>query len=163
MTRPTIPAGLRPVVTGYGFDGPGGTMRTEVEGGMSRYAMDFDRGSQMFRVTFILTPLELSVWSAFYHQIIKKGSITFDMIVDSGFGPDTHAVNIVPGSYTANRTAGGVQTAVNFIVEAESQAYEMTPAEAQILVDLWNVYGKSTDAVLAGLDDLVNVKLLVLA
>lgn len=159
---PTMPAGLRPVVSGYGYDGPGGVMRTEVEGGMPRYAMEYDRGAQPFRVTMILTSLELSVWSAFFHQIIKKGSVGFDMHLDSGFGTDLHTVNIVPGSYSANRV-GGAMTAVNFVVEAESQAYEMTPAEAQILVDLWNEYGAATAAVLAGIADLATVRTLVLA
>ena len=47
---PTLPSALKPVVDGYSMDDPGGVMRTEVTGGFSRYALDFDRikGSNRF-------------------------------------------------------------------------------------------------------------------
>ena len=41
---PTIPNGFVPVVSqGYNPTGPGGIKRTEVGGGMPRYALDWDR------------------------------------------------------------------------------------------------------------------------
>lgn len=142
MANPRMPAGFVPVVSQYSHGGPGGVMRTEVAGGSPRYGLDYDRGTQQFNVTLILDSLRFSVWSAFFHQVIKKGAITFDMELDSGFGCALHACNIVPGSYQATRTAG-ILVAVSFVVEAESKAYDMTPDEAQSLVDLYGIYGKS--------------------
>jgi len=95
---PSIPNGLKPVVSGYQFDEPGGVTRTEVGGGAPRYAMDWDRGTQRFQVTLILDALQFSIWTAFYHWQIGKGSIAFTMPLDSGFGVSPHAVNIMPGS-----------------------------------------------------------------
>lgn len=163
MTIPIMPTGLRPVVSAYGFDGPEGVMRTPVAGGRPRYGLEFDRGVQPFRVTMILTPLELSVWSAFFHHVIKKGATSFSMHLDSGFGTDLHTVNIVPGTYSANRTQGGVHTAVSFVVEAESQAYVLTYDEAVILVDLWEEYGDASSALLAELAAFATIHTLVLA
>jgi hypothetical protein len=144
----TIPNGLKPVVSGYEIDEPGGVMRTEVAGGAARYALDWDRGPQRFQCTLILEALQFSVWSAFYHHVIKKGALAFDMQLDSGFGPSPHSVNIMPGSYSAART-GGIMWAVSFVVEAESQVYAMTAADAAALIDFYNVNGAYSDALLA--------------
>ncbi|WP_205412565.1 hypothetical protein [Janthinobacterium lividum] len=151
-----MPNGLAPIVSQYSLAGPGGVMRTEVAGGAPRYGLDWDRGSQQFNVTLMLDALRFSVWTAFYHHIIKKGAITFDMELDSGFGCAAHACNIVPGSYSATRTAGTL-IAVSFVVDAESQAYEMTGDDAQAMVDLYNQYGKRTNDLLDRLAQFANV------
>lgn len=138
---PTLPTGLTPTVAAYSHDGPGGVLRTEVAGGAARYGLDYGRGTQQFSVTLILDKLKFSVWTAFYHHIILKGSLTFDMPLDSGFGTELHAVNIVPGTYSASRT-GGVAMVVAFVVEAENMVYEMTAAEAAGLIAVYEAYGK---------------------
>lgn len=145
---PTLPAGLKPVVANYSFDEPGGVMRTDVAGGAARYALDWDRGPQRFQITLILEALQFSVWSAFYHHVIKKGAIAFDIRLDSGFGVSPHSVNIMPGSYSAART-GGIMTVVSFVVEAENQVYGMTGAEAVTLIEFYNTAGAESDALLA--------------
>lgn len=145
---PTLPNGFKPTVAAYSHGGPGGVMRTEVAGGAARYGLDYDRGLSQFSVTLILDKLEFSVWTAFYHQVIKKGSIAFDMPLDSGFGTEQHTCNIVPDSYQASRT-GGIAMVVNFVVEAESQAYELSSAESLEFIDIYNFYGSETDELLA--------------
>ena len=152
---PTMPNGLKPVVGGYQFDEPGGVLRTDVAGGAPRYALDWDRGTQRFQVTLILDALQFSVWTAFYHLQIAKGSIAFTMQLDSGFGAAPHQVNIMPGSYTAART-GGVMTVVSFVAEAESQVYTMTAADAAGLVGVYNEYGANTTALLDRLSQFAN-------
>lgn len=159
---PTIPTGLRPVVEGYGFTGPGGVNRTEVAGGMPRYALAWDRGVQQFRVTLILDPVEFSVWSVFFHHSIKKGSLSFDMHLDSGFGPALHTVNMLPDTYTVSR-AGGVNSVVSFGVEAESQAYAMTPSEVASLLALFEAFGPGSSTLLARVATFANVDTLVLS
>lgn len=158
---PTIPNGLKPIVASYSHGGPGGVMRTEVAGGAPRYALDWDRGLAQYSVTLILDKLQFSVWSAFFHGVIKKGAITFDMPLDSGFGTQTHACNIVPESYQASRT-GGTAMAVSFVVEAESQAYELTAAESLELVEIYNTYGAETDELLARIERFATLDSLVL-
>ncbi|WP_041742283.1 hypothetical protein [Collimonas fungivorans] len=145
MANPVMPNGIKPVVAGYSMDEPGGVLRTDVAGGIPRYGMDWDRGVQRFKVTLILDALQFSIWTAFYHHVIRKGSITFDMQLDSGFGVVPHAVNILPGSYTAART-GGIMIVVSFTAEAESDVYDMSAADGSELVDIYNLYGSGLNA-----------------
>ena len=147
MPNPIMPNGFTPTVAAYSMDDPGGVLRTDVAGGAAWYGLDWDRGPQRFQVTLILDALQFSVWTAFYHHIIKKGAITFDMRLDSGFGTELHAVNIMPGSYSAART-GGNAVVVSFVVEAENKVYEMSAADAASLIELYNVYGLDTGALL---------------
>jgi hypothetical protein len=153
---PTLPTGLTPTVAAYSHDGPGGVLRTEVAGGAARYGLDFGRGTQQFSVTLILDKLKFSVWTAFYHHIILKGSITFDMPLDSGFGTELHACNIVPGTYSASRT-GGIAMVVAFVVEAESKVYDMTAADAAGLIDVYMAYEDDSNKLLARLVQFANV------
>lgn len=156
MPNPALPNGFTPTVAAYSHDGPGGALRTEVAGGAARYGLDYGRGTQQFNVTLILDKLKFSVWTAFYHHIILKGSITFDMPLDSGFGTELHAVNIVPGTYSASRT-GGIAMVVAFVVEAESKVYDMTAADAAALIDVYMAYGDESNKLLARLAQFANV------
>lgn len=131
-------------------------MRTEVAGGGARYAMNYDRGTQRFNITLLLDKLKFSVWVAFFHHIIKKGAITFDMPLDSGFGTEAHAVNIVPDSYSATRTSGTVML-VSFVVEAESKAYDMSAADAVALVDVYNAAGAGSNDLLESIEQFSTV------
>jgi hypothetical protein len=159
---PTLPNGFKPTVAAYSHDGPGGVLRTEVAGGAARYALEYDRGLQKFNVTLILNKTQFSVWVAFFIHIIKKGAITFNMPLDSGFGTELHACNIMPGSYSASRT-GGIAMAVSFVVEAENKAYDMSAADAQALIDVYNASGSDAGALLARIARFATVDTLVLA
>lgn len=162
MTTPSIPTGFKPVIQGYSIGAAPGVMRTEVAGGAPRYALEYDRGTQAFQVTLVLDAMAFSVWTAFYHHVIKKGAITFAMPIDSGFGLQEHDCNIVPGSYSAVR-AGGQITAVSFVVDAEARVYtDFTVDDAEGLIDLWNEYGPGTDELLARLAQFATVDTLVL-
>lgn len=152
---PTLPPGLTPTVAAYSHNGPGGVVRTEVAGGAARYGVQYGRGTQQFNLTFILDQLNFSVWIAFYHHIILKGAVTFDMPLDSGFGTELHAVNIVPDTYTATRT-GGTAMVVAFAVEAESKVYNMTAADAAGLIDVYSTYGDDSQRLLARLAQFAN-------
>jgi len=154
--------GIKPVVSGYGMDEPGGVMRSDVAGGVSRYALDWDRAPQRFQVTLILDAQQFKIWSVFYHRIINKGSIAFDMPLDSGYGISPHSVNILPGSYSAART-GGIMWVVSLVVEAENQVYGMTAAEASSLIDFYALYGAETPALLARIARLATADTRVLA
>ena len=153
---PTLPAGLTPTVAAYSHGAPGGVMRTEVSGGAARYALDYGRGTQQFNVTLILDKLKFSVWTAFFHHIILKGALTFDMPLDSGFGTEAHAVNIVPGTYSASRT-GGTAMVVAFVVEAESKVYDMTAGDAAALIEVYLTYGGDSNKLLDRLAQFANV------
>lgn len=152
----TIPKGMVPVVSAYSNSGPGGVIRTEVAGGASRFGLAWDRGTQQFQVTLILNALKYSAWTMFYHHIIKKGAISFEMTLDSGMGCMPHLVNIVPGTYMATRT-GGTLTAVSFAVEAEAAAYAYTGDDAQSVIDMYDTYGAGVFAFLDRLAKFANV------
>lgn len=157
-----IPNGFIPLVQGYGFKGPGGVRRTEVAGGMPRYALEWDRGMSQFSVAMVMNETKFSVWTAFYHLIIKKGSIAFTMLLDSGMGLQDHDCNILPDSYTASRTNGKVTT-VAFSVDATPSVYALSTADAQAMIDVWNVYGENGSNTLAAIDRFANHDSVVLA
>lgn len=152
---PRIPDDLEPISSGYAYQGPDGAVRSEVSGGMARYALDFDRGVQQFNVTLIMDALQHQVWSYFYHNTIKKGAISFDMPLDSGMGLSDHRVNIFPGSYSVASNGAGIWS-VRFVVEAESQAYA-NPDAGAALIDIYNEYGSGTNALLAALEQFATV------
>jgi hypothetical protein len=158
---PTLPNGFKPTVAAYSHGGPGGVMRTDVAGGAARFGLDYDRGLSQFSVTLILDKLQFSVWTAFYHQVIKKGAIAFDMPLDSGFGTEQHSCNIMPDSYQASRT-GGIAMVVSFVVEAESRAYALNTEEALALVELYNTNGAATNELLARIASFATVETNVL-
>ena len=156
MANPRIPKGLRVITSGYGTSGPEGVQRTEVAGGRPRYGLDYDRGVQRYNVSIGMTAQRYAVWTVFFHHIIKKGAITFDMEIDGGFGLQTHACNVMPGTYTAERVGGDV-TLVRFAVEAESRVYDLSASDAQAYVELWNQEGDALQALLGRLATFANV------
>lgn len=162
MTAPVIPTGLRPIVRDYSFEGPGGVLATPVAGGLARVGMLYDRGVQAFKVTIVCKPPEFSAWTTFFHFSIKKGSLPFQMHLDSGYGTELHTVTMIPGTYVASRASNGVATAVSFGVWAESKAYDMTSAEAADLLAVFEVYGAGSDVFLERLAQFANVDTLVL-
>lgn len=134
---PAIPRGIKAVVEGYSIGAPAGVERIPVAGGMPRYALQWERGLDPVQVTLQLTPEQLSVWTPFYWHVIKKGTLAFDMPLDTGFGVSTHSVRIVPGSYSAPRRDGQITT-ITFVAEVESAAYGIPEAAAVALINAWN-------------------------
>ena len=161
MPNPVLPASFLPIVEGYSFNSPQGVYRTEVQGGMSRYAMQYDRGTQEFKVTMIMNPNKFVIWNLFFLRVIKKGSVSFDMQLDSGFGVSTHTCNIIPGSYNANLVNGAFYS-ITFSVEAESQAFNFSTEEAEMMMSLYSLYGTGYDDLLIRLGLFANEDTLVL-
>jgi hypothetical protein len=150
LSAASLPNGLEPMLESYGIGDPGGTMASDVAGGVGAYALDYARGLQRFACQLLLTAEQYAAWTVWFHRLVGKGSYTFDMPLDSGFGVQTHAANIVPGSVSATRS-GGLLTLLSFAVDAEPKAYDMTPAQAQSLIDLYAIYTTDTDTLLAAL------------
>lgn len=140
-----IPNGFVVNITpGYSSKGPGGVKRTEVAGGRARYGLDWDQGAIQFNVALLLDALQWQVWEAFYLIVVKKGSLPFDMYLDSGLGKSLHTVNIVPGSYSETVIPGNY-TSIAFAVETESQTY-LDPEAALAVLELYNATGSSAIA-----------------
>ena len=142
-----IPNGFVPTVQGYSVKGPGGVKRTEVAGGMPRYGLQWDQGAGQYNVAMIMTGAKFAVWSAFYHLIIKKGSIAFTMPLDSGQGVVDHICNIIPESYMATRI-DGLATTVTFAIDAVPSVYQLSSVDAQNIIDFWNLYGDDSSRLL---------------
>lgn len=161
MPTPSMPRGMNPLVAGYSFGSPGGASRTALAGGAPRYGLQWDRGVQPFTVTLLLDRLQFSVWNAFYLQVIKQGSVSFMMPLDSGFGIAAHLVNIVPGTYSV-AALDAKHASVAFTVEAESQAYQLTDEEAAGLVEMYGIYSSRTSELLRRLAQFATVDSLAL-
>lgn len=162
LSADSLPSGLKPTIAAYSLADPGGVQADELNGGVAAYALAYGRGVQGFAVTLILSAANYERFTVWFHRLIDKGARTFTMPLDSGFGTDTHTCNIVPASVQISRTGGNLW-AVSFLVEAESQAYDMTAEDAQALVDLYNECGATSDALLARIAEFALIDSLVLA
>ena len=105
-------------------------------------------------VSLILDMLQWQVWESFYLLKVKKGTLPFDMYLDSGMGVSLHTVNIVPGSYSANLDLVKYAS-IAFTVETESQIYD-DPDAGDSLVDLYDEYGAGIHDLLAALEYFAN-------
>lgn len=160
MANPQIPRGMCPLISAYSGGDIGGVMETPVEGGSPRVSLEYDGGVQPFTVTLPLTPEKYHYWTLFYHRIIKKGGIPFDMKIDTGDGAALHTVFMVPGSYSVVRNQQ--HSFVTFTVKAEPVAYQTSVEDAQAEIDFWNEYGESGGALLNRLAIFANQDVLVL-
>lgn len=161
MTTIRIPNGLKVTATAYGGGAPSGVMRTEVAGGASRYALEWDKGTQQFRVQMVLDAQKMNIWTVFFLRIIRKGAYTFAMPIDSGMGLQDHDCNIVPETYATSRL-GGEYSSVSFTVEAAPSAYALNDADANAMVDVWNVLGDDMSPLFGLLERFVHVDSTVL-
>lgn len=155
-----FPRSFCPLVKDYTGGDMGGVSQTDVEGGSPRFALDYDRGVQPFTVTLALTREKYRIWALFYHRIIKRGAVPFDMPLDSGFGTEPHTVNIVKDSYSESRTTR--HRFISFTVLAEPKAYDVSVEDAQAEIDFWNEYGERGGALLNRLAIFANQDVLVL-
>lgn len=146
MTAINLPRDLYPVTSpsGYSHGSAGGVNRTEVEGGFNRYALSYDRGVQLFNVALACTATHYQIWTLFFYNIIKKGSLSFNMPLDSGAGLQQHEVNIIPQSVNVAETDGN-NFVVTFQVEAEPKIYDFTEEGAAAIIAIWNAGADITE------------------
>ena len=147
MPTPSIPEDMIVSATSYSIGDPGGVSRTEVAGGLSRYALDWSRGSRIFSVSMVLSDLQYQVWQYFYVHVIQKGALPFLMPLDSDGTVVPHLVNILPGSLNESRVHE-VYWAVTYSVEAESNAYNVSKDDAIAVIDFYNTYQDQSESFL---------------
>lgn len=142
MTTINLPRDLYPVTSpsGYSHGAAGGVSRTQVEGGFNRYALEYDRGVQLFNVALACTASHYQVWTLFFYNIIKKGALSFNMPLDSGAGLQQHEVNIIPQSVNVTETDGN-NFVVTFQVEADSSAYDFDDEATEAVLSIWETRG----------------------
>lgn len=156
METPRIPYGMCPAVSPYSFGSPGGAVRTDIDGGVGRYGLMYDRGTQQFQVTLVLSGAYFTVWNAFFLRVIDKGVISFIMTMDSGMGLEDHLCNIIPGSYGATLTSGTMYS-VSFVIEAEAAStYDLSDSQIADLIDIHNVTEGKTHALFDRLAQFAN-------
>ncbi|QRF55736.1 hypothetical protein [Variovorax paradoxus] len=162
MPNPRIPHGFKPLIEGYNIGAPSGVLRTQVEGGLARSAMDYDRGPQRIAVSLYMSPEKFSVWSYFFLKLIDKGAISFYMPLDTGTGVMDHLCTMDSSTYSVAKAGRTQAWRVAFAVDAESPIFDATDDEAQAVIDLWNGYGESSDDLLRRLERFANVDTTVL-
>lgn len=153
---PAMPSGLDPIASAYSFSGPSGVQRTEVAGGAPRYALDYERGVQSFNITMVLDADHMATWTLFYHHVIKKGSVSFTMDLDSGMGYTQHTCNIVPGSYNVTRVGVGYSS-VSFVIEAEASVYAISYEDAVAFVEVTELLQPNPSATIAAIEQFATV------
>jgi hypothetical protein len=163
MPTPSIPSAFKPVAQGYNVGSPDGVRMSEVGGGLPRIAMEWDRGQQRFQVGMVMSSTKFTVWSIFFHRVIRNGSLQFLMPLDSGQGLQDHTCIMVPGSYSAVPVSGSKLWSVGFSVTAQAQVYDMSDADVQAVLDLWEAAGEGSAALLERIAQFATVDTLVLA
>lgn len=148
MPTPRIPSGLKPLVRGYGVGAPEGVLMTQVAGGNPRIALQWANGHQPFEVSMLNDRLKDSVWLAFFHKIIRNGSVQFLMPINSAGTLEDHLCFMVPGSYRREPSGSGLHWLVSFIVIARSKVYGMTDQDAQAVIDVYEDLGETSSEVL---------------
>lgn len=160
LTATALPTGFVPIAAQYSISGVGGVLGND-GGAVGQAALQQMGGVQQYSVTLILTAAQMQVFTVWYHRVNACGAITFDMVLDSGFGAELHGANINPGTLSVARS-GGILSVVSFVVDAESKAQQMSTADAQALLDLYGLYGNGSDELLAAIAQFALVDSLVL-
>lgn len=163
MPTPRLPSGLKPLVRGYGYDAPDGVHMTQVAGGMPRPALRWWRGKQLFSVSLLNNRTRQSVWTAFFHHVIRNGSVQFIMPIDSGNGLEDHVCMIQSGSMNTVPAGSGLHWEVSFVVKAESTIYDaMTYEDAVALIALYEEEGDDMGLLLERIEQFTSVDMQVL-
>lgn len=162
MPTPHLPSGFKPVAAGYSIGSPDGVRMSEVGGGLPRIGLEWDRGMQRFELAEVMSQERFTVWSVFFHRVIRNGSIQFFAKLNSGQGLSEHLCTMVPGSYSAVPISGAKLWSVKYSVMAQSQVYDMTDAEVQDVLNFWEATTEGGDELLARLAQFATVDTLVL-
>jgi len=160
VATPRVPNGFRPSIQRYGFGAASGLTMTEVGGALPRPGRRWRRGTALYNVTMVMTRLKFNVWSAFYYGIIDEGAIQFFMPLDTRGGELVdHLCVMLASSYRVEPVSGSLMWNVSFDVAAEPSLSGMTMADAQAVIDVWNIYGEDTEKILDALIAFSTVKL----
>lgn len=162
MPTPRVPSLFKPAAQGYSVGSPDGVRLSEVAGGMPRVAMEWNRGWQAIPVYRVMSKNEYAVWSVFFHRRINNGSVQFTMPLNLGQGLVDHLCVMVPGTYTAAPLSGNRVWSVGFTVMAQNTIYDLTDADVQGILDLWEALGEDADPLLLRLAKFANEDTLVL-
>lgn len=161
MAIPRLPSGLRLVAQGYSIGSPDGVGQTALGGGSPRSALLWDRGTQGFQCSMLLTEDEFAVWTLWFIHVIKKGAYRFILPLNSGLGVTDHVGLMAQGTYSAV-PAGGPLWSVSFAVLAEPSAYAYSKADADAFLAIWEAYGPDSSNTFDRLAQFANVDTLVL-
>lgn len=162
MPTPRVPSSFRPAAQAYSIGAPDGVRMNEVAGGMPRVGLQWNRGWQEVPIYRAMKPDEFAAWTVFFHRRINSGSLQFLMPMNLGMGMADHLCVMVPGSYSANPLSGNRVWAVTFRVKAQNPIYDMSEADVDGFLALWEEVGEDLGPLLARLAKLVTVDSLVL-
>ena len=130
---------------------------TTLDGGSARYRLDLLDVANTIVVQWTFDPIKYQYWKAFYDTIIVKGSLPFalDLYMDQAV-LTTHEVHIVPGTLTLASQSG-----LTFVVGCTIEAIPLPidDVDNTAFINLYNIYGDNTLAMLNALQQLTNYDL----
>lgn len=132
-----MPAGFKPVASGFSYGSPTGLVMPEINGATPRVGRLFSRGWIACPLTFVHNAERHSIFEMWYRHVIKEGQIMFWAYADTGFATRQHLCVMVPNTFQAARSGASQIWTVSFTVMLEPGAYEMTEDEAAEIIAAW--------------------------
>lgn len=110
---------MRPAQTGYTTRDPYGAVVTNIPGGFSAIATDHLSGIYEVTATYQLDALQYLYWGAFYHTVLKEGSMPFRAELSLDTPLIQEYVCQIVGQPSKPRFLGSGYTEVTLQLEAE--------------------------------------------
>lgn len=143
-----FPASLKPVVNrGYSYTRGSNVYRNQVGGGLPRAGRDTYFEAVPVSIALVTSALGNQSFQSFLNQI-HGGADTFNMILDTGLGLQSHQVMITSGSINIE-SPDGKNWYINFTATAERTQIQEDTCLTQNLPDLFGCYGDQLGCFLA--------------
>lgn len=139
MGNLNFPASLRPVVNrGYSYKRGSNIYRNSVQGGLPRQGRDTYFEPVPIEINLVASALGNQVFQSFLNNI-HGGADSFNMVLDSGLGLQTHQVVIT--SDINIDTPDGKNWYISFTATAERTTIQEDTCLTANLPDLYGCYG----------------------
>lgn len=121
--------------TDYSFNLPRSQTKLDTQGGISRYSLNYDKGSQKHTINLEVSLDKLKLWMEFYRFTIKKGALSFIMNLDTGTGVTAHEVTLCAETMKIDRYS--FHAKITFEAYVKSKIWDKTDEEVNTLLSEW--------------------------
>lgn len=145
---------LRPQSASYSMTDNREVVSVQLDGGAARYRRDILNATSIVNVQWVLTEVEYKYIRIFYKEIIKSGSLPFEIeLIINDSEVELHKAYIIPGSFGLKR-----QTGLSYTVGARLEAYPIAKNSDDDLqfALLFSEFGPDYETVFPPLEDQLN-------